>query len=105
MNEALGLYRRALRSLRLLPTSHQTHFRAKMRYNFREIADIVMNSPVDFQRHFIARCARDVSTLERVFADHSSLPILFPVFEPPASKESSLSESSSGELSPRCASQ
>jgi hypothetical protein len=84
-SQGLQLYRRALRALKLLPLSHQTHFKSKMRYNFREIAEVLQTAPEeDFGRPFLARCLRDICTLERLFRDYANdVPILFPVFEPP----------------------
>jgi hypothetical protein len=78
----LHLYKEALTCLRLLPLSHQGHFRKKMAYNFREIFDVIRGAPNDTGEMFMNRIRKDVDFLRQIFTLQPELiKDLIPVFE------------------------
>ena len=78
----LALYKEALTCLRLLPPSHQGHFRKKMAYNFREIFDVIRGAPKETAEMFMGRMTKDIDFLKQVFKLPPALiKDLIPVFE------------------------
>jgi hypothetical protein len=78
----LALYKDALTVLRVLPPSHQGHFRRKMAFNFREIFDVIRGAPAETSEKFMDRMTKDIDFLKQVFAlQPELLKDLIPVFE------------------------